>query len=90
MTNDGKAGDLRPGGASRAALRRDRGEPSANEDIRGDDEAAPVGRRTLSEQTQRRLGTHLRAMYDSIVQQPVPDRFRDLIARLDTGGPDKA
>ncbi|MBO1018930.1 hypothetical protein IPV08_02970 [Methylobacterium sp. SD274] len=26
---------------------------------------------------------HLRAMYDTIVQQPVPDRFRDLIARMD-------
>jgi hypothetical protein len=37
----------------------------------------------LSELTQRRLGTHLRAMYDSMVQQPVPDRFRDLIMKLD-------
>ena len=43
--------------------------------------------RGLSEQTQLRLGNHLRAMYDSVLQQPVPDRFRDLIERLDSGKP---
>lgn len=37
----------------------------------------------LSDLTQKRIGLHLRAMYDTIVQQPVPDRFRDLIARMD-------
>lgn len=37
----------------------------------------------LSDHTQKRIGLHLRAMYDTIVQQPVPDRFRDLIAQLD-------
>jgi hypothetical protein len=26
-------------------------------------------------------------MYDTIVQQPVPDRFRDLIAKLDASTP---
>jgi len=56
----------------------------------GGDETVRTGRRGLGEQTQRRLGTHLRAMYDTIVQQPVPDRFRDLIAKLDSGEPDKA
>lgn len=40
----------------------------------------------LSDHTQKRIGLHLRAMYDTIVQQPVPDRFRDLIAQLDTAG----
>ncbi|NEU11519.1 anti-sigma factor [Methylobacterium sp. BTF04] len=38
----------------------------------------------LSDHTQKRIGLHLRAMYDTIVQQPVPDRFRDLIAQLDS------
>lgn len=38
----------------------------------------------LSDHTQKRIGVHLRAMYDTIVQQPVPDRFRDLIAKLDS------
>jgi len=42
----------------------------------------------LSDHTQKRIGLHLRAMYDTIVQQPVPDRFRDLIAKLDAAAPD--
>ncbi|WP_430911969.1 NepR family anti-sigma factor [Methylobacterium sp. sgz302541] len=41
-------------------------------------------RRGLTEQTQRRIGTHLRAMYEGLVQQPVPDRFRELIEKLDS------
>ncbi|WP_407943067.1 NepR family anti-sigma factor [Methylobacterium oxalidis] len=44
----------------------------------------------LNDQTQRRIGNHLRAMYDAVLQQPVPDRFSDLIARLDASEPDKA
>ncbi|AWN44178.1 NepR family anti-sigma factor [Methylobacterium durans] len=44
----------------------------------------------LNEQTQRRIGNHLRSMYDAVLQQPVPDRFRDLIARLDASEPDQA
>lgn len=45
-------------------------------------ERDPDERCGLTEQTQRRIGTHLRAMYDGLVQQPVPDRFRDLIEKL--------
>ncbi|MEH3117483.1 MAG: NepR family anti-sigma factor [Methylorubrum populi] len=37
----------------------------------------------LNDQTQKRIGNHLRTVYDSVVRQPIPDRFRDLIARLD-------
>ncbi|MEE7475725.1 hypothetical protein MHIMP23_04855 [Methylobacterium hispanicum] len=40
---------------------------------------------SLNEFARTRLGTHLRAMYDAVVQQPVPDQFRDLIARLEAG-----
>ena len=43
--------------------------------------AAPLG--GLSEQTRNRLATQLRAMYDTVAQQPVPDRFAELIAKLD-------
>lgn len=43
------------------------------------DEAQPL----LDRQIQGRIGAHLRAMYDGMMQQPVPDRFRDLIARLE-------
>lgn len=32
---------------------------------------------------QARIGDQLRAMYSELMDQPVPDRFRDLLARLD-------
>jgi hypothetical protein len=43
----------------------------------------------IGQQARKRIGSHLRAMYDGMVQQPVPSRFTDLIARLDdrTGEP---
>lgn len=55
-------------------------------------ESLPADRanRGLSDHTQKRIGLHLRAMYDTIVQQPVPDRFRDLIAQLDASNGDDA
>ncbi len=34
---------------------------------------------------QTRIGSHLRAMYDELMQQPIPDRFIDLLAGLDSG-----
>ncbi|CAO4165811.1 NepR family anti-sigma factor [Methylorubrum populi] len=49
----------------------------------GDRPTRAHGDQGLNDQTQRRIGNHLRALYDSVVQQPIPDRFRDLIARLD-------
>ncbi|GJD70412.1 NepR family anti-sigma factor [Methylobacterium gnaphalii] len=39
----------------------------------------------LGKHAHRRIGAHLRTMYDSIVQQPIPSRFSDLIAQLDDG-----
>ncbi|WP_091718874.1 NepR family anti-sigma factor [Methylobacterium phyllostachyos] len=44
----------------------------------------PVPRGGLSEQTRNRLATQLREMYDNVTQQPVPDRFAELIAKLDS------
>lgn len=38
----------------------------------------------LSPQIRDRLALHLRTMYESVATQPVPDRFADLIARLDS------
>nr|WP_240539955.1 NepR family anti-sigma factor [Salinarimonas soli] len=29
------------------------------------------------------MGDQLRAMYDDLLNQPVPDRFADLLSRLD-------
>nr|WP_183506935.1 NepR family anti-sigma factor [Methylobacterium brachythecii] len=39
--------------------------------------------RPLGKQAHRRIGANLRTMYQSIVQQPIPSRFSDLIAKLD-------
>jgi hypothetical protein len=40
----------------------------------------------LGRDVQARLGQQLRAMYDEVVNQGIPDRFSDLINRLDTSG----
>jgi len=37
----------------------------------------------LGRDVQARLGQQLRAMYDDVVNQGVPDRFSDLINRLE-------
>ncbi|WP_246695101.1 NepR family anti-sigma factor [Methylobacterium sp. P1-11] len=44
----------------------------------------PRLRSGLSDQTRNRIAVQLRAMYDTVTQQPVPDRFADLIAQLDS------
>jgi hypothetical protein len=56
------------------------GSPPGEPTLRAKDDARGRG---LSDHTQKRIGLHLRALYDQVVQQPVPDRFRDLIAQLD-------
>lgn len=38
----------------------------------------------LNSEIQSRIGHQLRAMYDDVVRQGVPDRFADLIRKLDT------
>lgn len=40
----------------------------------------------LSKDVQTRLGQQLRATYDEIVNQGVPDRFSELLNRLDGNG----
>ncbi len=37
----------------------------------------------LDRPTQGRIGDQLRAMYDDLLNQPVPDRLADLLKRLD-------
>ncbi|MDB5502041.1 MAG: hypothetical protein JWR89_1943 [Tardiphaga sp.] len=37
----------------------------------------------LNSEIQSRIGHQLRAMYDDVVRQGVPDRFADLIRKLD-------
>jgi len=40
----------------------------------------------LSREAQARLGQQLRAMYDDVVNQGVPDRFTELIKRINGNG----
>ena len=42
----------------------------------------------LNAEIQSRIGHQLRAMYDDVVRQGVPDRFAELIRRLDVPKPD--
>jgi hypothetical protein len=45
--------------------------------------AAPGKPGGLNAEIQSRIGHQLRAMYDDVVRQGVPDRFADLIRKLD-------
>ncbi len=49
------------------------------------------GRRAakLDRDVQLKIGERLRAVYDDIVKQGVPDRFVDLLSRLDKNGRDE-
>lgn len=40
----------------------------------------------LSREVQTRLGQQLRSMYDDVVHQGVPDRFTELLNRIDSNG----
>ncbi len=45
--------------------------------------AAPGKQGGLSAEIQSRIGHQLRAMYDDVVRQGVPERFVELIRKLD-------
>ena len=46
-------------------------------------DAKPQGKGGLNAEIQSRIGHQLRAMYDDVVRQGVPDRFSELIRKLD-------
>lgn len=56
-------------------------ETAASRSKKTDSKPAKLGR-----EVQARLGQQLRAMYDEVVNQGVPDRFADLIKRIDGNG----
>ncbi len=43
----------------------------------------------LSREVQARLGQQLRAMYDEVLNEGVPDRFNDLVNRINGGNKDR-
>ena len=47
---------------------------------------APRKQGELNPEIQARIGHQLRAMYDDVVRQGVPDRFADLLRQLDQRG----
>ena len=58
----------------------------------GDDaDHAPAKRRNsgasvrLDGNAQAHIGRQLKAMYDDVVKQPIPDRIRELLEQLDKG-----
>jgi hypothetical protein len=44
-------------------------------------QTAPSG--ALDKETQTKIGQQLRAMYDDVVRQGVPDRFTELLKKLE-------
>ena len=48
--------------------------------------AAPGKQGGLNAEIQSRIGHQLRAMYDDVVNQGVPDRFAELLDRLEGNG----
>jgi hypothetical protein len=49
--------------------------------------AVPGKQGGLNAEIQSRIGHQLRAMYDDVVRQGVPDRFAELIRKLDATEP---
>lgn len=47
------------------------------------------GSRRLDKETQSKIGQQLRAMYDEVVRQGVPDRFSELLKQLEERDDDK-
>ncbi len=81
MNDDGKARAVHAEGLSAREAAPPHGEEVGSRAAT----AGPRSDASLNEFARTRLGTHLRAMYDAVAQQPVPDQFRDLIARLEAG-----
>jgi hypothetical protein len=69
--------DRRSGGARRQAG-QDMSEP-INTSLSAP--VAPLAGSTADMQSH--IGRQLRSLYDSVVQQPVPDRFLELLSKLD-------
>ena len=80
MVDQGKDADLRAGDPRTGAVpdRFPLAEPPLS------DQTRPADRGGLSDHTRNRLAAQLRAMYDTVAQQPIPDRFAELIAKLDS------
>ncbi len=57
-------------------------------DVMKDSKPSPA-KGGLNAEIQSRIGHQLRAMYDDVVRQGIPDRFAELIRKLDASEPRK-
>lgn len=62
-------------------MKRKAGKPGSSMHSGTKDGGKPPGR--LDRDTQIKIGQQLRAMYDEVVKEGVPDRFVDVLRRLD-------
>jgi hypothetical protein len=62
------------------------GQPKPMETAASRDKKDTVKPGKLGREVQARLGQQLRAMYDDVVNQGVPDRFAELLDRLEGNG----
>jgi hypothetical protein len=59
--------------------------PKGPDPTMNNQEASPRRSGGLDRQVQAKIGQQLRAMYDDVVEQGVPDRFAELLKKLDSG-----
>ncbi|WP_043539885.1 NepR family anti-sigma factor [Salinarimonas rosea] len=52
-------------------------------EVRGREPGSASADPRLDRAIQSRIGDQLRAMYSELMDQPVPDRFKDLLAQLE-------
>jgi hypothetical protein len=57
--------------------------PNVGDALPGSSTATPASAPGLQPQVQDHIGRQLRALYDDVLSQPVPDRFKELMERLD-------
>ena len=50
----------------------------------------PTKEAKLGPDLQAHIGRQLRSMYDEVLKEPVPDRLRDLLLRLEQKSPDQS
>jgi len=59
--------------------------------VRTEMQGNPSGRGTsVDTQIQAEIGKHLRAIYEDVINEPVPAKFMELLEKLEQSTPDKS
>ena len=69
-----------PGAGNGILIDRTKGALAGETDDAAD--LSPADKKRMTDQ----IGRQLRGMYDGLLNQPVPDRFMELVGRLEKGG----